>query len=107
MKTPEQLQTDILAIINNPHLEISFSITPDGQEQYTIFTPYTYNHTIITISREFLLFFPVYSTSVNYTPITVTSAKKLWQAAKKRATKDQEQKIDAAIQYLSNLNSNS
>lgn len=103
MKTPEQLQTDILAIINNPNLEISFSTTPDGLEQYTIFTPYTYNHTTITISREFLLFFPVYSTSVNYIPITVTSAKKLWQAAKKRMVKNQEQRIDEAIKSLAQL----
>lgn len=99
MKTPEQLQTDILAIINNPNLDIDFSTTPDGQEQYTIYC----RSATLTISREYLLFFPVYSISVNYTPITVTSAKKLWQAAKKRMVKNQEKRIDEAIKSLAQL----
>lgn len=103
MKTPKQLQTDILAIINNPNLAIDFSTTPDGLEKYAILSPHKYGHAIITISREYLLCFPVYSVSVNYTPITVTSAKKLWQAVKKRMAKDLEQKIDAAIQFLAHV----
>lgn len=99
MKTPEQLQTDILAIINNPNLNLRFSSHLGGLSEIEIFKPLHPGPPYVTIYKDTFLWH-TYSVSVNYHPVTVTSAKKLWQAAEKRIEKDKKQEIDEAIQYL-------